>query len=75
MTELSKQLSKDFGKGFSVANLWNMRQFYLTYNENEIRYALRRALTWTHHRTIMRVEDAKARQYYLETCARESDQA
>ena len=72
MPELSKQLSKDFGKGFSVANLWNMRQFYLTYDETEIHYALRRELSWTHHRNIMRVEDPKARQYYLEACARDN---
>jgi predicted nuclease of restriction endonuclease-like (RecB) superfamily len=70
--QLSTFLSQEFGKGFSVANLWNMRQFYLTYPGNEIPYALRRELSWTHHRTIMRVEDAQARQYYLETCAREN---
>jgi predicted nuclease of restriction endonuclease-like (RecB) superfamily len=69
---LSQFLSKEFGKGFSVANLWNMRQFYLTYDDEEILYALRRELSWTHHRSIMRVEDPKARQYYLENCAKEN---
>lgn len=49
-----------------------MRQFYLTYDEKEIHYALRRELSWTHHRAIMRVEDPEARKYYLEACAAES---
>ena len=30
LKELSKQMTQDFGKGFIVANLKNMRQFYLT---------------------------------------------
>lgn len=69
---LSQYLSKELGRGFSVANLWNMRQFYLTYGKEDFLYALRRELSWTHHRTIMRVEDSKARQYYLSACAKEN---
>ena len=30
---LSKDLSEEFGKGFSLANLKNFRKFYLTYPE------------------------------------------
>ena len=33
LQELSKQMTKDFGKGFTVANLKNMRQFYLTFSK------------------------------------------
>ena len=29
--ELSKQLTKDFGKGFSENNLWYMRQFFISF--------------------------------------------
>lgn len=61
--ELSKQMTKDFGKGFTVANLKNMRQFYLTFPNG---YALRSELSWTHYRLLMRVENENARQYYLE---------
>ena len=32
LKELSKQLNLEFGKGFSVDNLQNMRQFFLTYS-------------------------------------------
>lgn len=58
---LSKQMTKDFGKGFTVANLKNMRQFYLTFPN---RYALSSDLSWTHYRHLMRVENEKARQFY-----------
>ena len=65
--ELSRQLTVDFGKGFTVANLKNMRQFYLTFSNG---YALRSELSWSHYRFIMRVENEKARQFYLEECAK-----
>jgi DUF1016 N-terminal domain/YhcG PDDEXK nuclease domain len=48
--QLSDRLTKEFGKGFSVANVWNFRQFYLIFPENEILYAVRRELTWTHYK-------------------------
>ena len=60
--ELSKQMTLDFGKGFTVANLKNMRQFYLTFPNG---YALRSELSWTHYRLLMRVENEKAREFYL----------
>jgi len=63
LQELSKQMTKDFGKGFTVANLKNMRQFYLTFPNG---YALRSELSWTHYRSLMRVENEKARNFYLE---------
>ncbi len=67
--ELSIALTAEFGKGFSVASLKNFRQFYLCFPENEKSYAVRSELTWTHYRLIMRVEDAKARTYYIKEAA------
>lgn len=63
LKELSKQMTQDFGKGFTVANLKNMRQFYLTFPNS---YALRSELSWTHYRLLMRVENENARQFYME---------
>ncbi len=62
---LSKALSNEFGRGFSVANLWNFRQFYLVFPSDEKLYTLCRELSWSHIRLIMRIEDIKAREYYL----------
>jgi predicted nuclease of restriction endonuclease-like (RecB) superfamily len=69
ITELSKRLGDEFGKGFSVANLKNFRQFYLTFPDLEKRYTLRSELSWSHYRLIMRVEDAAARDYYIHEAA------
>lgn len=63
---LSVSLTDDLGKGFSYANLCNFRQFYLTFPDSEILYAVRRELTWTNLRLIMRVENPQARAYYLQ---------
>lgn len=68
LKELSIALTEEFGKGFSYANLYNMRQFYLTYPSLEKFYAVRRNLNWTQHRLIMRVADEKAREFYLKEC-------
>ena len=72
LKELSKALTAEFGKGFSYANLRNFRQFYLTYPDIEKCYALRSKLTWTHHRLIMRVENADAREFYLKECGEQN---
>ncbi|MDR3363590.1 MAG: PDDEXK nuclease domain-containing protein [Clostridiales Family XIII bacterium] len=65
LVNLSRHLSGTFGKGFSVANLWNFRQFYLTYPQEEILYTVCRELSWSHIRLIMRLDSQKARDYYL----------
>ena len=60
---LSEKLTTEFGKGFTVANLRNMRQFFITFKN---RNAVRSELSWTHYRSLMRVKDEVARQFYLE---------
>jgi len=69
LKELSKALTAEFGKGFSYPNLYNFRQFYMTYPQDEKFYAVCRKLTWSHNRLIMRVENPEARMYYLKEAA------
>ncbi len=57
---LSISLQAEFGKGFSVANLWNFRQFYQTFVEKEKLYTLCRELSWSHIRLIMRIDNKQA---------------
>ena len=71
LQKLSSALEKEFGNGFSYANLRNMRQFYLTYPDKEICYTLCSKLSWSHNRLIMRVQDSDARHYYLQEAAQE----
>jgi hypothetical protein len=65
-------LTKEFGKGFTEPNVRNFRQFYLVFPENEIHYAVRSELTWTHYRSIMRVDNPDARQYYITEAANQN---
>ncbi len=51
--ELSKQLSAEFGRGFTEANIWNFRQFYLIFQTDEKLYALRRELTSLYYERLL----------------------
>lgn len=64
---LSEKLTAEFGKGFTVANLRNMRQFYLAYQK---RYTLCSELSWSHYRILMRISDDNRRAWYTEECAK-----
>ena len=63
---LSERLTVEFGKGFTVVNLRNMRQFYQVFPN---RYALRSELSWSHYRLLMRIEEPKQREFYLSESA------
>ena len=60
---ISKQLTEGFGKGFTKANLRNMRQFFLTFPNCN---ALRSELNWTQYRMLMRIQNSKVRDFYPE---------
>jgi predicted nuclease of restriction endonuclease-like (RecB) superfamily len=67
MSKLSRHLGEHFGQGFSVANLKNFRQFYLTFPSlSEIATHRVANLTWSHVRLIMRLESTAERNYYLQ---------
>lgn len=72
LKELSKALTGEFGKGFSIANLKNFRQFYLIFPEIGKSYAVRSELTWTHYRSLMRVSNTAARNYYLKEASEQN---
>lgn len=65
---LSKKLTEDYGAGFSQRNLRNMRKFYLLYQNWNTVCA---KLTWSHYRFLLRVENEKARQWYIEETIKE----
>ena len=59
---ISDRLSAEFGKGFDESNLRNMRRFYQCF---PIWDAVRPELSWTHYRFLMKIQDTKAREFYL----------
>lgn len=61
--ELSKKLTKEFGKGFSERNLEQMRKFYLAYSIPQTLSAEFR-LSWSHYLILMRMENLDERNFY-----------
>lgn len=62
LKQLSAVLTEEFGKGFSVQNLYYFRQFYLTFPE--IFHTPCGILTWSHYRRLLSVTNPKARDWY-----------
>ncbi len=63
---LARHLTAEFGRGFDVTNLRHMRAFYQAF---PIRDALRRELSWTHYRTLLRLDTNPIRQWYMNESA------
>lgn len=62
LPRLAEKLTEEFGGGFDERNLRHMRAFFTAF---PIWDAVRSELSWTHYRTLLRVEDAAAREWYL----------
>lgn len=65
LKELSKNLTKEYGNGYSIINLRRMRQFYLMF---PIRSSLMNELTWTHYLDLMKIKEEKKREFYMYEC-------
>ena len=61
LKDLSKMLTKEFGRGFSVSNLQFMRRFYQEY---EIQQTLSVKLSWSHYCELLTIEDKSKRSFY-----------
>ncbi|MBP3221809.1 MAG: DUF1016 family protein [Neisseriaceae bacterium] len=61
--KLSERLTADYGKGFTVTNLKNMRLFYLTFQKGQ---TLSDQLSWSHYCALIKVENPNAREFYLQ---------
>lgn len=61
LKSLSKGLTKELGKGFSVSNIQYMRRFYLEYQKQQ---TLSVKLSWSHYCELLNVSDKNARAFY-----------
>ena len=68
---LSDELTRSYGRGWSVRNLQYFRSFYLTYSDIQIMQLRLHNLTWTHILTTLRVEDLVAARWHLQTASDE----
>ena len=67
LKSLSKELTAEFGKGFSVNSLYYYRQFYVFFPEKlPTAWGI---LTWSHYKRLLSVSNADARTWYLKEAA------
>ena len=62
---LSKALTQEFGKGFSVSNLQSMRRFYLTHEKQQ---TVSVKLSWSHYCELLIISDEQKRSFYEREC-------
>lgn len=80
LKELSARLTNEFGLGFSVTNLQQMKNFYSIYRKQqtvsvksdskEIQVSRNFTLSWSHYLKLMRIEDELERRFYEVECAK-----
>lgn len=63
LRDLSKVLTNEFGRGFSVTNIQQMRSFYLSYQKQQT-VSAEFKLSWSHYLKLMRIDDVKERKFY-----------
>jgi predicted nuclease of restriction endonuclease-like (RecB) superfamily len=64
LKDLSSKLTGEFGKGFSVDNLENMRRFYLAYNSETL--SRKFSLSWSHYVSLIKLDDLARKFYEIE---------
>ncbi|WP_299265206.1 PDDEXK nuclease domain-containing protein [uncultured Leptotrichia sp.] len=69
LQNLSKELTEEFGKGYSYRTLREIRQFYLMFSDFEKWRTVSAKLTWSHFQKVLRVSSEKARIFYLTEAA------
>lgn len=69
LSQLSNRLQSDFGKGFDVTNLRNMRRLYLAF---PIRETLSLELSWSHYNLLARIENPHAREWYMREASQQN---
>ena len=62
---LSRELTKEYGRGFSSTNLKMMRRLYSEYKNGQ---TLSDRLSWSHYLLLLGVDDLNARSFYQHEC-------
>lgn len=67
LKRISKELTKEYGRGYSTGNLRYMRQFYIAF---PICHTVCDKLSWSHYRLLLKVTNPRARNYYADEAAK-----
>ncbi len=68
VSALARELTLEYGRGFSEKSLWHMLRFAEVFADEQIVSALRRELSWTHFKEIIDIDDPLKRDFYAEMC-------
>lgn len=72
--KLSKELTAEYGKGYTKSNLYNFYSFYKTFPEifHSSSGKFNALLSWTHYRVLLQVKDSEARAWYEKEAAEQT---
>lgn len=65
---LSRQLTEEFGKGYSEQQLRRMMQFAAVFPDDQIVAPLMRQLSWSHFTKLLPLSDPLQREFYSQMC-------
>ena len=71
LTDLSKVLTKKYGRGFSSSNLKRMRKFYILFPDYQKGATLSHQFSWSHIVEFIKIEDNLKREFYITMCNNE----
>jgi len=71
ISDLSKDLANEYGKGYSQRNLFNMVRFFETFHDEQILQTLSAKLSWSHFVKLFYIEDDLKRDFYTTMCINE----
>ena len=65
LKEISKELTNEFGRGFSKSNLFSMRKFFIEYPKFQ---TVSGKLSWSHYLLLLAISDKSERAFYEHEC-------
>ena len=68
LSTLSKELIAEYGPGYSQPNLTRMIRFAAQFPSEEIVSTVSKELSWSHFVELLQIEDAVAREFYVQIC-------
>jgi len=68
LVTVSRELTAEFGRGFSYAEVARMVQFSQVFPDEQIVAALSQQLSWSHFHALLPIKDQLARDFYAEMC-------
>jgi len=71
VADLAKEISEQYGRGYSRSNLFRMVQLYESFSKDEIVATLSQQLTWSHIKEIISIKGALNREFYVSMCSSE----